>query len=78
MDTRLCRPQTNGRAERFVQSALRERAYGWTYQNSAQRAKALASLQHHYNCHRPDSGIGGVPPISTLSTSRHRLLTVHN
>ncbi|MCK9687504.1 IS481 family transposase, partial [Comamonadaceae bacterium BS-T2-15] len=34
--------------------------------------------QHHYNCHRPHSGIGGVPPISRLSTLRDHLLTVHN
>ena len=76
--TRPYRPQTNGKAERFIQSALREWAYGWTYQNSAHRAKALASWQHHYNCHWPHSGIGGVPSISRVSTSRHDLLTVHN
>ena len=75
--TRAYRPQTNGKAERFIQSALREWAYGWTYQNSAQRAIALASWQHHYNCHRPHSGIGGVPPISRLSPSRKNLLTLH-
>jgi transposase InsO family protein len=40
--TRAYRPQTNGKAERFIQSALREWAYGWTYQNSAQRTAALA------------------------------------
>ena len=75
--TRPYRPQTNGKAERFIQSALREWAYGWTYQNSAQRTHALASWQHHYNCHRPHSGIGGVPPISRLSSSRNNLLTLH-
>ncbi len=75
--TRPYRPQTNGKAERFIQSALREWAYGWTFQNSAHRAKALASWQHHYNCHRPHSGIGGVPPISRLSFSRNNLLTLH-
>ena len=75
--TRAYRPQTNGKAERFIQSALREWAYGWTFQNSAQRTKALASWQHHYNCHRPHSGIGGVPPISRLSSSRNNLLTLH-
>src|SRR5574343_1048221 len=75
--TRPYRPQTNGKAERFIQSALREWAYGWTYQNSAQRTHALASWQHPYNCHRPHSGIGGVPPISRLSSSRNNLLTLH-
>jgi transposase InsO family protein len=75
--TRAYRPQTNGKAERFIQSALREWAYGWTYQNSAQRTTALAGWQHHYNCHRPHSGIGGLPPISRLSPSRKNLLTLH-
>jgi transposase InsO family protein len=76
--TRAYRPQTNGKAERFIQSALREWAYGWTYQNSEHRTAALASWQHHYNWHRPHSGIGGVPPMARLSASRHNLLTVHN
>lgn len=76
--TRAYRPQTNGKAERFIQSALREWAYGWIYQNSAQRTNALARWQHHYNCHRPHSGIGGVPPISRLSPSGYNVLTLHN
>jgi len=76
--TRAYRPQTNGKAERFIQSALREWAYGWMYQNSAQRTKALAKWQHHYNCHRPHSGIGGVPPISRLNPSGHNVLTLHS
>jgi transposase InsO family protein len=66
------------RPYRSIQSALREWAYGWTYQNSAQRTHALASWQHHYNCHRPHSGIGGMPPISRLSSSRNNLLTLHS
>lgn len=76
--TRAYRPQTNGKAERFIQSALREWAYGWTYQNCAERTAALAHWQHHYNCHRPHSAIGGMPPISRLSSSRNNLLTLHN
>lgn len=76
--TRPYRPQTNGKAERFIQSALREWAYGWTYQNSAQRTEALAHWQHHYNCHRPHRGIGGVPPISRLAQDRYNLLQLHN
>jgi len=76
--TRAYRPQTNGKAERFIQSALREWAYGWTYQNSAQRTRSLASWQHHYNWHRPHAGIGGAFPMSRLNSSRNNLLTVHN
>lgn len=75
--TRPYRPQTNGKAERFIQSALREWAYGWTYQNSEHRTQALASWQHHYNCHRPHSAIGGLPPISRLTPPRNNLLTLH-
>jgi len=75
--TRAYRPQTNGKAERFIQSALREWAYGWTYQNSAQRTQALAYWQHHYNWHRPHQGIGGAVPMSRLPKSRNNLLTLH-
>lgn len=76
--TRAYRPQTNGKAERFIQSALREWAYGWTYQNSDQRTQALASWQHHYNWHRPHAGISGAFPMSRLTKSRKNLLTVHS
>ena len=76
--TRAYRPQTNGKAERFIQSALREWAYGWTYQHSAQRTDALASWQHHYNWHRPHSGIGGLAPSSRLPNSGNNVLTVHS
>jgi transposase InsO family protein len=75
--TRPYRPQTNGKAERFIQSALREWAYGWVYQNSAQRTAALHSWQHHYNWHRPHAGIGGTVPISRLPASRNNVLTLH-
>lgn len=76
--TRAYRPQTNGKAERFIQSALREWAYGWTYQTSAQRTRALVGWQHHYNWHRPHAGIGGAFPMSRLNTSKNNLLTVHS
>jgi transposase InsO family protein len=74
--TRPYRPQTNGKAERFIQSALREWAYGWTYQNSAERAQALHRWQHYYNWHRPHSGIGRITPMARLK-SANNLLTVH-
>lgn len=75
--TRPYRPQTNGKAERFIQSALREWAYGFTYQNSSQRTAALEFWNHHYNWHRPHQGIGGVTPMSRLNASRNNLLTLH-
>ena len=76
--TRAYRPQTNGKAERFIQSALREWAYGFTYQHSEQRTAALDSWLHHYNWHRPHQGIGGAAPMSRLNRSRNNLLTLHS
>jgi transposase InsO family protein len=75
--TRPYRPQTNGKAERFIQSALREWAYGFVYQNSLQRTDHLDAWIHHYNWHRPHQGIGGVTPMTRLKTSRNNLLTLH-
>jgi transposase InsO family protein len=75
--TRPYRPQTNGKAERFIQSALREWAYPWTYQNSLHRTETLDAWIHHYNWHRPHQGIGGLTPMTRLKTSRNNLLTLH-
>ncbi len=76
--TRAYRPQTNGKAERFIQSALREWAYGFTYQHSTQRTNALEAWMHHYNWHRPHQGIGGLAPMTRLKTSANNLLTLHS
>jgi transposase InsO family protein len=76
--TKPYRPQTNGKAERFIQSALREWAYGFTYQHSNERTKALDRWNHHYNWHRPHQGVGGAVPMSRLSPSRNNLLTLHS
>ena len=76
--TRAYRPQTNGKAERFIQSALREWAYGIAYHHSSERTAMLAKWQHHYNWHRPHAGIGGVPPMHRLqSASGKNVLTLH-
>jgi transposase InsO family protein len=75
--TRAYRPQTNGKAERFIQSALREWAYGRVYENSDQRRAALPLWNHFYNWHRPHHGINLVPPMSRLSIPRKNLLTLH-
>ena len=75
--TRPYRPQTNGKAERFIQSALREWAYGFTYEHSAQRTLALQDWIHHYNWHRPHQGIAGATPMTRLRASRNNLLTLH-
>jgi len=76
--TRPYRPQTNGKAERFIQSALREWAYGIAYHHSAERAAMLERWTHHYNWHRPHQGIGGLAPISRLAQPRNNLLTLHS
>ena len=77
--TRAYRPQTNGKAERFIQSALREWAYGIAYEQSSERTAMLAKWQHHYNWHRPHAGIGGVPPMDRLKpASQKNLLTLHS
>ena len=75
--TRFYRPQTNGKAERFIQSALREWAYAYVYQNSQQRTTALKHWIHHYNWHRPHLGIGGIAPMDRLHPARNNLLTLH-
>jgi transposase InsO family protein len=74
--TRAYRPQTNGKAERFIQSALREWAYGRLYENSDQRRQALPAWTHFYNWHRPHHGIDLMPPVSRLSAPRKNLLTL--
>ena len=75
--TRAYRPQTNGKAERFIQSALREWAYGIPYNHSSERALMLERWIHHYNWHRPHQGIQGQAPMTRLSHSRNNLLTLH-
>jgi transposase InsO family protein len=76
--TRAYRPQTNGKAERFIQSALREWAYGIPYNHSSERTAMLERWIHHYNWHRPHQGIGGHAPVSRLARSRNNLLQLHS
>lgn len=76
--TRAYRPQTNGKAERFIQSALREWAYGIAYNHSSERQDMLDRWIHHYNWHRPHQGINGTAPISRLAQSQNNLLTLHS
>jgi transposase InsO family protein len=76
--TRPYRPQTNGKAERFIQSALREWAYGIPYNHSSERTAMLERWIHHYNWHRPHQGIKGLAPVSRLIQPRNNLLTLHS
>jgi transposase InsO family protein len=71
-------PRTNGKAERFIQTSLREWAYARTYQHSTVRAAYLPSFLHHYNWHRPHSALRHRPPISKLNSTMNNLLTLHS
>jgi transposase InsO family protein len=67
--TRPYTPRTNGKAERFIQTLLREWAYAWPYRTSAERTATLPSWLHLYNWHRPHTALGGQPPISRVVPS---------
>jgi len=75
--TRPYTPRTNGKAERFIQTALREWAYARTYQNSQQRTEALITFNHQYNWHRPHAALNQKPPISRLRLDDNNLLRHH-
>jgi transposase InsO family protein len=70
-------PQTNGKAERFIQTALREWAYATAFENSDQRRNALAPWLHRYNWHRPHASLAKKPPISRLGLTGNNLLRLH-
>jgi transposase InsO family protein len=65
--TRPYRPQTNGKAERFIQTLLKEWAYRFVYQSSAERESWLQPYLHFYNHHRMHQALKSQPPISRLS-----------
>jgi transposase InsO family protein len=75
--TRPYTPKTNGKAERFVQTCLREWAYARAYNTSQQRAEELPFWIHRYNWHRPHGGIKGSVPISRLGLTEDNLLKLH-
>jgi transposase InsO family protein len=70
-------PQTNGKAERFIQTALREWAYATAFEHSDQRRQALLPWLHRYNWHRPHASLAQKPPISRLGLTRNNLLRLH-
>jgi transposase InsO family protein len=75
--TRPYTPRTNGKAERFIQTMLREWAYVVPYATSGQRTRALVSWLHRYNWHRRHDSLGGLPPISRV-IPRDDLLRLHS
>jgi transposase InsO family protein len=70
-------PRTNGKAERFIQTSLREWAYARAYQHSRQRTDDLPFWLHSYNWHRPHAGIGDKTPISKLGLTGNNVLRLH-
>jgi transposase InsO family protein len=70
-------PKTNGKAERFIQTALREWAYAQAYPTSDRRAEELPIWLHQYNWHRPHGGIRSQTPISRLGLTEDNLLRLH-
>ena len=72
--TRPYTPRTNGKAERFIQTALREWVYARAYPDSDRRAAHLAPWLHQYNCHRPHASLNAAPPISRSGLDRNNLL----
>jgi len=71
-------PKTNGKAERFIQTALREWAYAQAYPTSDQRAAELPIWLHRYNWHRPHGSLKSKPPISRLALTGDNLLRLHS
>lgn len=68
--TRPYRPETNGKAERFIGTLLRGWAYRRPYRTSNQRTKALASWLRYYNQERPHRALGMVTPLMKLQRAR--------
>lgn len=75
--TRPYTPRTNGKAERFIRTALQEWAYVRTYQDSQQRNHQLPRWLHEYNWHRPHTSLAQKPPISRAGLQMNNLLTLH-
>jgi transposase InsO family protein len=75
--TRIYTPRTNGKAERFIQTAIREWAYARRYENSVQRAAQLKPWTHQYNWHRPHASLNQMTPISRSGIDVNNLLRHH-
>jgi len=68
--TRPYTPRTNGKAERFIQTSLREWAYARPYASSHERSAALAPWLDHYNTQRPHAALAHHPPAARLRQSQ--------
>jgi transposase InsO family protein len=75
--TRPYRPRTNGKAERLIQTLLREWAYRFAYHSSTQRQRCLSHYLHFYNCHREHRSLNRLPPASRLPSTVNNVLRIH-
>jgi transposase InsO family protein len=75
--TRPYRPQTNGKAERFIRTLLGGWAYGAIYRTSSERTAALDGWLWHYNHYRRHSALGHKPPVARL-TERTNLVGTYS
>lgn len=71
-------PKTNGKAERFIQTSLREWAYARAYNSSDERTAELSRWLHRYNWHRPHGSLQTKTPISRLGLTENNLLRLHS
>ena len=74
LKTRPYRPQTNGKAERFIQTLIREWAYARPFMHSRFRIRALQPWLRYYNHRRPHGSLDGKPPVSRLRGIREQRL----
>ncbi len=72
--TRPYTPKTNGKAERFIQTSLRE----WAYAHSAQRSDRLPLFLYNHNWHRPHHSLKLKTPVSRLRLHMNNLLSLHS
>jgi len=76
--TRSYTPRTNGKAERFIQTLLREWAYAFVYPSSAHRTEEMQPWMYHYNFHRPHSAVAHKPPITRLGFEGNNVVRNYN
>src|SRR5262249_160940 len=76
--TRPYRPQTNGKAERFIQTLTPDRASGCSFRTSTAPPRSLPFYLHDYNWHRPHTALNQPPPVTRLRLSADNLLSLHS
>ncbi|SHF28265.1 Integrase core domain-containing protein [Modicisalibacter ilicicola DSM 19980] len=75
--TRPYTPRTNGKAERFIQTALRGWAYARSYMSSDERGEQLPTWLHQYNGYRPHASLDFQPLVSRLGCYVNNLVGLH-